>query len=311
MFDFCTQNAVYAQSNVTVPVPISKGQNELSVICNISYTVSIPGNTRRLRIIALNPESVPNIQKIKRVEYSLKPDRFFHKNGYRYAEFTINNPSRIEKLNVTVFADLYRYDLQTAMKNKEKNQFQETGFGEFLKNEEYIQKNNRQIRDIAKKIKGSSKIEIVRNIYNYVLDNMEYLVLGEKDLGAVQALIIKRGDCTEYSDLFAALCRAKGIPARVVTGFSVQSDTETAKHNWVEVYLKEYGWVPFDPSKGDVPLPALKNKLFSTLEPTYIYFSNIRNDKVLHEYHYCSFTYFGDPVSVTDTVNFEFPKKSN
>ena len=140
---------------------------------------------------------------------------------------------------------------------------------------------------------------------------MEYLIQGKRDRGAVSALKIKKGDCSEYSDLFVALCRAKDIPARVVTGVSVQSDTKTAKHNWAEVYLKNYGWVPFDPSKGDVRFTALKERLFKTLEPTYIYFSHIRNDDILDGFHYCKFTYFGDPIIVTDSVKFEYPEHSN
>ncbi len=307
---------------------LTRLQKELSVRCKLTYTVSVPGDTRWVRLTALTPESVPDIQKINRVEYSMNPVRFFRINGYRYAEFMIYNPGRIEKLEVTIHADLYRYDLQTAMENREKSQLAIPGSPEtvpdvnakderkavlddFLKEEKYIEKDDRQIRAIAKSITGSDEIEIVKGIYNYVLDNMEYLVQGKKDLGAISALLYKKGDCSEYSDLFVAICRAKNIPARVVTGIAVQSDTKTAKHNWAEVYLQKYGWVPFDPSKGDAKFTALRDRLFNNLEPTYLYFSHLRNDVVLQNYHYCTFTYFGDPVSVTDSVEFEFPKKSD
>ena len=120
----------------------------------------------------------------------------------------------------------------------------------------------------------------------------------------------KKGDCTEYADLFVAVCRAKNIPARVITGISVQSDNTKAKHNWAEVYLKEYGWVPFDPSKGDIDITLLKDRLFRRLEPTYIYYTHLRNDVILQNYHYCSFMFSGDPVKVTDAIEFEFPRQS-
>jgi transglutaminase-like putative cysteine protease len=283
----------------------SKMEYGLSVRCKLSYTISVPGNTRFIRLTAVVPESVPNIQKINRVEYSKGPERFFSKNGYRYAEFLINKPARMEKLTVTIYADLYRYDLNTAMNNKDKNQFQDTGLEEFLKEETYIEKNDREMREIANSIVGNSQIDLVRNIYNYVLDNMEYVIQGKKDRGALNAMRYKKGDCSEYSDLFVAICRASKIPARVVTGISVQTDAKTAKHNWTEVYLNDYGWVPFDPSKGDVKITALKDRIFNTLEPAYIYFSHIRNDEILKDFHYCSFTYFGDAISVDDSVDFE------
>lgn len=307
--DLFNPGITYSQTDKSEPASIEKQQG-LHVICNVSYIISVPGDTRWIRLVALTPESVPDIQKINSVEYSLKPLRYFRFNGYQYAEFMIYNPERVEKLEVKVNAELYRYDLQTAMQDKKKNQLQETGLGEFLKEEKYIEKDDPKIRSIAEDITGASEVEIVKNIYNYVLDNMEYLVQGKRDLGAVNALRYKKGDCSEYSDLFAAICRAKNIPARVVTGFSVQPDTKTAKHNWVEVYFTKYGWVPFDPSKGDIGIAALKDSRFNVLEPRYVYYSHLRNDDVLHGYHYCSFTYFGDPVSVTDSVRFEFPRSS-
>jgi transglutaminase-like putative cysteine protease len=302
---------VYSQYNRTESLPISNKPKELLVRCKVSYTISVPGTTRMVRLTVLIPESVPNIQNINRVDFSIKPVRYLFKNGYRYAEIMINDPKRVEKLEVNILAGLLRYDLQTAMENKEKNQSQQTGLNEFLREEKYIEKENSEIIAIADNITGTDEIEIIRNIYKYVLDNMEYVIQGKKDRGAIYALRYKKGDCSEYADLFVALCRAKKIPARVVNGISVQSDNKTAKHNWAEVYLKEYGWVPFDPSKGDIRYSVLKDKLFNTLEPTYIYFSHLRNDDVLQNYHYCAFTYYGDQISVSDSIEFEFLKDEN
>ena len=57
---------------------------------------------------------------------------------------------------------------------------------------------------------------------------------------------------------FAALARAVGLPARVAVGFTpgVQDDNDPTlyrvwgihAHAWPEVYLGEYGWVPFEPT---------------------------------------------------------------
>ena len=298
----------FAQSSSSSkPISLINLPDKFSVRCIITYDVAATEETRWVRMTAMVPESIANIQKIRRVEYSMKPTRFFVENGQRYAEFYIQEPKRNEKLEMTIHADLYRYDLETAINERKKNKLQKSDFEEFLKEEKYIETNDRQIKTIAKMINGTTDVQIVRKIYDYVIDNMEYLVQGKNDRGALKALQYKKGDCSEYSDLFVAICRAKKIPARVITGISVQNDTKTAKHNWAEVYLKPYGWVPFDPSKGDVPITSLKEKLFRSLEPTYIYFTDIRNDKVLQNYHYCAFNYFGGVVQVTDSIRFEFP----
>ncbi|MBL9124808.1 MAG: transglutaminase family protein, partial [Planctomycetaceae bacterium] len=54
------------------------------------------------------------------------------------------------------------------------------------------------------------------------------------------------GDCTEHAVLLAALCRARGIPARVATGL-VYTSTPAGFgfHMWNEVYIAGH-WIPLD-----------------------------------------------------------------
>ncbi|HET6951056.1 MAG TPA: DUF3488 and transglutaminase-like domain-containing protein [Acidimicrobiales bacterium] len=68
----------------------------------------------------------------------------------------------------------------------------------------------------------------------------------------------QRGYCEQFAGAFAALARSVGLPARVAIGFTPgQKDPYdrtlyTVKgvhaHAWPEVYLGEYGWVPFEPT---------------------------------------------------------------
>jgi len=46
-----------------------------------------------------------------------------------------------------------------------------------------------------------------------------------------------------------ALCRAIGVPARLVTGFDIKQQTDVKPRVWVEVYERQQ-WVPFDPEYG-------------------------------------------------------------
>jgi hypothetical protein len=49
--------------------------------------------------------------------------------------------------------------------------------------------------------------------------------------------------------LFITLCRSKGIPARWQTGWDLYPGFHDI-HDWSEIYLAPYGWVPVDPWAG-------------------------------------------------------------
>ncbi|MFN4132909.1 MAG: transglutaminase-like domain-containing protein, partial [Candidatus Hadarchaeales archaeon] len=92
-----------------------------------------------------------------------------------------------------------------------------------------------------------------QNIFRFVIDYLKYQRLGEEH-GALYGYLAKVGDCTEYSNLFVALARAAGIPAKVVAGNGYISlyrvggpaDFSATGHAWAIFYLPNYGWVPVD-----------------------------------------------------------------
>lgn len=70
---------------------------------------------------------------------------------------------------------------------------------------------------------------------------------------AVQVLRTRRGDCNEHTQLYVALARAVGIPARIATGLA-HVRGKFYYHAWPEVWLGE--WVPVDPTFGQFPADA-------------------------------------------------------
>lgn len=60
-----------------------------------------------------------------------------------------------------------------------------------------------------------------------------------------ETLRSRRFDCRTGSSLLAALCRALDLPARVVSGYTLNPVLPTA-HSWCEVWLPGSGWAPFD-----------------------------------------------------------------
>jgi transglutaminase-like putative cysteine protease len=295
-----------SQRNRERQYPPSKKISPKKIIVefDLSYDLTAPGETHRVSLTVVLPKSIQDRQKILGTKFSRKPSRIFNKNGNRYAEFVITEPKKKSDITISVKAELFKYDLITAMVNHRANHSRNSQLDEFLKQERNIEKDNSQIQEIAESVEGKTETDIIRNIYNYVIDNTQYVLHRRSDWGALRALRQGKGDCSEYSDLFVALCRAKNIPARVVTGYTVQIDTDLSKHNWAEVYMQDYGWVPFDPTSGDVKNTFLKNRTFSNLSPVYIYLSHTRNDDVLHNFNFYRYTYRGDRVRLKDSIKF-------
>ncbi len=82
--------------------------------------------------------------------------------------------------------------------------------------------------------------------------------------GGVPALVYfvtrtHRGYCQHFAGAMALMLRYLGIPARVAAGFNSGSYdkgsgewtvTDHNAHEWVEVWFRGWGWVPFDPTPG-------------------------------------------------------------
>jgi transglutaminase-like putative cysteine protease len=89
--------------------------------------------------------------------------------------------------------------------------------------------------------------------------------------------IVARGwfDCLAGSSLLAGLCRAKGIPSRVVNGVTLYADIP-ANHYWTEVLLPPFGWVPFDLAGWDLAAGRLEDRrwterYFGRVDPRMVY----------------------------------------
>jgi len=103
----------------------------------------------------------------------------------------------------------------------------------FLAPSPQIESNAREIVETAKKI-GADKEkawEIVEAVYDWVREKVEFQDnRGGTVQGALATLRDGAGDCDEMTALFVALCRAKGIPARMV---------RVPGHCYPEFYLQD------------------------------------------------------------------------
>ncbi|MGZ2694184.1 transglutaminase-like domain-containing protein [Bacteroides fragilis] len=90
-----------------------------------------------------------------------------------------------------------------------------------------------------------------------------------KTLDVNHILQRKKGTCSEYTNLFTALMRKKGIPCRFVAGFIfIPEQKFYGCHAWAECYLKQYGWMAVDPQSGKSWLPTTIIQLFAGTDYT-------------------------------------------
>ena len=127
-----------------------------------------------------------------------------------------------------------------------------------LKPTEYWQANDPKITALAQGLKTPQAI------YTYVSTTLKYdfarVQPNVQRLGAVGALTNPtQAICTEYTDLFIAIARAAGIPAREIEGYAYTENPQLQPlslvadvlHAWPEYYDKNKGaWIPIDPTWG-------------------------------------------------------------
>lgn len=106
-----------------------------------------------------------------------------------------------------------------------------------------------------------------RAIYDYVTDTLTYNYQrfeqpdAQSRLGAVKALEdTGNAVCQEFTDVFVAIARGAGLPARRVTGFAVTQNSRLRPlslvadvlHTWPEYYdAQRELWTPVDPTWAD------------------------------------------------------------
>ena len=125
---------------------------------------------------------------------------------------------------------------------------------EFLEPEPLVQSADPAIRNLAVRIAGDTHDPRVaaERLVRWVHDSLEKRISFSVP-DAMQVLRLRAGDCNEHTQLYVALARALGIPARSVAGLAYVRG-KFYYHAWPEVYLAE--WVPVDPTFGQFPADA-------------------------------------------------------
>ncbi|MEO8359508.1 MAG: transglutaminase family protein, partial [Vicinamibacteria bacterium] len=62
------------------------------------------------------------------------------------------------------------------------------------------------------------------------------------------ALELGRGVCQDFSHVFIAACRRRGLLARYVSGYLFDDGRTAASHAWADVLIPGMGWISLDPT---------------------------------------------------------------
>ena len=145
----------------------------------------------------------------------------------------------------------------------------DSAYQKYTQPDGYWESTNQELKAVADSITAdeSSVTQNALNIYAYIVKNIDYDFALAKTTGiisrkgALKTLQDKKGLCLDFADLFVALARSAGIPAREVDGYAYAKEgaltpiaqagtTGDFLHSWAQYYDPKLGWVAVDPTWG-------------------------------------------------------------
>lgn len=240
---------------------IISSEHNLTVEIRYTFRNNGPGDVEDLFCLMEVPRTYLPYQTVlnRRSNYQ-EGDRLFNDESNVLAQFNLGRLEQGETRTAYINCDvlLYEYDFYE-LEGGGRYKAGDSDVLNYTKSEYFIDSDSNIIRSAARQATGQEDdpLKKAELLYYFVVDLLEY------DYGIIEdgrfgynyaSGIIQNGKgvCTDYSILYAALCRASGIPATVVQGIPVYSILNESGqeleygHSWVEIKLPEYGWIPID-----------------------------------------------------------------
>jgi len=215
---------------------------------NLTYHLYNPLKTPVKSSIAIPPDT--SFQKVYLEKIEPLPENIVSdQDGNWLAGYRLEGG---EKLNISISGSTRIFSQPQGFFNHPN---EETIRGNLLP-DDFWESENDKIVTLAQSLKSPEKI------YRFVVDYLEYdysKIRKEVQRGGALFALENQGNaiCTEFTDLFIALCRAAGIPAREINGFAYTSNNQLNPlglvsdilHSWPEYWdEKEKIWQPVDPT---------------------------------------------------------------
>lgn len=189
------------------------------------------------------------------------------------------NASIFENIEGTQYATVLSQDFSVTITSE---------FGPYLYPNQYVNFSEKS-KAIAKAkelaASASSDIEVVENVYNYIIENFTYdydkaANVESGYLPNVDEIFSKEnGICFDYAAVMATMLRSQNIPTRLEVGYMGD-----VYHAWISTYIKDVGWI-----NGII---EFNGKSWNLMDPTFASTSNsptnfiTENSKYLTKYVY-------------------------
>jgi len=225
-----------------------------------------PGNLKDVTIGLDVPTDINPFQKINSIATELKDYKEVNdKIGNTFYNFYLGKINEGSSKSVKAFYDVTLTDFELRDDIVNPQSYDEEIYAkelkQYTKSDKYIDSNNKAIIETAKQVVGTETVPyvIAEKLYNFVINKLEYdYEKYEQESGsrktnkASEILNLDKGVCQDYSILYAALCRAAGIPAKYAAGVPIRTTAYAESkeisdgHAWNEINLPGLGWVPID-----------------------------------------------------------------
>lgn len=234
-------------------IAISFGEKQVFSF-TLNYHLENNNLTSQILEIALPPDN--NYQKIVIQKLDPAPrDVIVDKDNNFLALYRLSSR---QKINITatgfveVFSKPFR-NIYPALSQNERERY--------TAKQKYWETDAAFIKKKAEELKGPQAIyNFVTSYLSYSEDRLKQTKVERKGAAAAAASP-KDAICTEFTDLFIAIARASGIPAREVEGFAYTQNERLRPlslalfpgdvlHAWPEYWDDQLGWVQVDPTWG-------------------------------------------------------------
>ncbi|MCM3872856.1 MAG: lasso peptide biosynthesis protein [Pyrinomonadaceae bacterium] len=137
-------------------------------------------------------------------------------------------------------------------------------FAQYLQPSKEIRSDDKTVIAKAREIAGEERDawKVARKLAEWTYTNIKWKRVD--DATAAETLATLEADCLEFSQLYVAMARSLGLPARMVSGLAF-SGANFGGHAWVEVYVGD--WIELDPTWGTdfVDATHIRNTASGTL----------------------------------------------
>lgn len=191
--------------------------------------IKYKGSAAKSKIQITDPEKIVYTYALSGNDYAAFP--FSSGDGNYHVDV-------LEQASGNMYALIFSQDVKVSLKDQFQPFLFPNQYSWYTKDSEAIQ--------LGRDLSGDSSddLNFVENVYNYVIDNIEYDNDKAKNVPVDyipdidETLDSGKGICFDYAALMTAILRSQKIPTKLVVGYS--SDVY---HAWISVYLKDIGWV--------------------------------------------------------------------